>query len=297
MLDPEVLVSRGLVVNAYRNIDEVRSDRDFESRTKNRLEHAASLLRACRDGPVLFRCAVHGGYSALQLRTREPALIDWREDAICPECGINARMRLGIVLLDAACASIQSPAIYLTEQASFTWLAARKLWPQVVGSEFFADLERTTVLANFVRESTGDPQLQIRIEDLTALGFSDRCFDAVGSFDVLEHVPDYRRALRECARVLRPGGRLVLSAPFDMAGERNVLRAQLREDGSVEHLLAPEYHADSISPAGVLCFHHFGWELLEDCRAAGFSDASYLVAWSPIQALLGPHLGILVAQR
>jgi SAM-dependent methyltransferase len=36
----------------------------------------------------------------------------------------------------------------------------------------------------------------------------------VFSSQVLEHVPDDRGVLRECARVLRPGGQLVLSVPF-----------------------------------------------------------------------------------
>src|SRR5262245_44827544 len=38
-------------------------------------------------------------------------------------------------------------------------------------------------------------------------------FDLVGLFDVLEHLPDDRRALRCLARALRPGGRLVLTVP------------------------------------------------------------------------------------
>ncbi len=297
MLDPEVLNARGLVVHAYRGIDDIRHDAGFETLARDRIDHAASLLRACGDDPVMFRCAAHGGFAALQLKTRAAAMVDWREDAICPQCGINARMRLGLLLIDAACATMDQPNIYLTEQASYTWLAARKLWPHVVGSEFVLDPARIEFLANFLRESTGDVALQIRVEDLTALGFADRSFDALGSFDVLEHVPDFRRALRECARVLRPDGKLVLTAPFDLAAESNVQRARIRGDGSIEHLLAPEYHADSISPDGVLCFHHFGWELLEDCRAAGFSDAAYLIAWSPAQALLGSHLGALVARR
>jgi SAM-dependent methyltransferase len=47
-----------------------------------------------------------------------------------------------------------------------------------------------------------------------SLPFADGRFDLVFSSQVLEHVPDAARAMTECARVLRPGGELVLSVPF-----------------------------------------------------------------------------------
>jgi SAM-dependent methyltransferase len=47
----------------------------------------------------------------------------------------------------------------------------------------------------------------------TALPFRDRAFDVVGAFDVVEHCADERRAVAELCRVLRPGGRLLLSVP------------------------------------------------------------------------------------
>jgi SAM-dependent methyltransferase len=45
------------------------------------------------------------------------------------------------------------------------------------------------------------------------LPYPDRCFDVVLSNEVIEHVQDDRQALAEMARVLRPGGRLVLFCP------------------------------------------------------------------------------------
>lgn len=45
------------------------------------------------------------------------------------------------------------------------------------------------------------------------LPFADAAFDLAVALDVLEHVGDDARALRELARVVRPGGRLVLSVP------------------------------------------------------------------------------------
>lgn len=51
------------------------------------------------------------------------------------------------------------------------------------------------------------------IADLMNLPFPFSTFDAVVCTQVLEHVPEPSRVLREIARVLKPGGRLYLSAP------------------------------------------------------------------------------------
>jgi SAM-dependent methyltransferase len=45
------------------------------------------------------------------------------------------------------------------------------------------------------------------------LPFRDGCFDVVAAFDVLEHCEPESVALAELARVLAPGGRLLLSVP------------------------------------------------------------------------------------
>jgi len=47
----------------------------------------------------------------------------------------------------------------------------------------------------------------------TALPFVDEAFDVVAAFDVVEHCEDDALALSELARVLAPGGRMLLSVP------------------------------------------------------------------------------------
>jgi len=50
--------------------------------------------------------------------------------------------------------------------------------------------------------------------DITAIPEPDASFDAVLCSEVLEHLPDPPKAIGEFARLLKPGGRLILTAPF-----------------------------------------------------------------------------------
>lgn len=50
--------------------------------------------------------------------------------------------------------------------------------------------------------------------DITAIPERDGAFDAILCSEVLEHIPDPLKALAEFRRLLRPGGTLILTAPF-----------------------------------------------------------------------------------
>lgn len=66
------------------------------------------------------------------------------------------------------------------------------------------------VAAARVEEKFGIP---VAVGSLPELGYREGSYDVVAMSQVIEHVPDPVALLKECRRVLRPGGRLVLSTP------------------------------------------------------------------------------------
>jgi len=72
------------------------------------------------------------------------------------------------------------------------------------------DLSRATVAAR------GITNVDFSVQDVHALTFPSGCFDVVHAHQVLQHVADPVRALREMARVARPGG-LVAARDSDYA--------------------------------------------------------------------------------
>jgi ubiquinone/menaquinone biosynthesis C-methylase UbiE len=74
---------------------------------------------------------------------------------------------------------------------------------------------------SMVRQRGEDPLLTENVVgDMEALPFDDETFDAVMLIAALHHVPDPRPALREAARVLRPGGHLFSLDPSSLRARR-----------------------------------------------------------------------------
>src|SRR5687768_2177523 len=57
------------------------------------------------------------------------------------------------------------------------------------------------------------PDADVRVGDIEALPFPDAAFDAAFATEVMEHLPDPVKALREIRRVLKPGCWLLVSLP------------------------------------------------------------------------------------
>ena len=58
-----------------------------------------------------------------------------------------------------------------------------------------------------------DGTLDLRVADAARMPYEDAGFDAVFESGIVHHVRDWRAALREVSRVLRPGGRFCFAEP------------------------------------------------------------------------------------
>ena len=63
--------------------------------------------------------------------------------------------------------------------------------------------------SDFANEFMSDYQF-----DITAITMQDNFFDLIICYHILEHIPNDQKAMAELARVLKPGGILLLQTPF-----------------------------------------------------------------------------------
>jgi SAM-dependent methyltransferase len=63
------------------------------------------------------------------------------------------------------------------------------------------------------RRAFGATPLGAAVADVRSVPFADASFDAIYSMGTIEHFPESQEAVTELARVLKPGGRLILGVP------------------------------------------------------------------------------------
>lgn len=208
---------------------------------------------------------------------------NYRESLLA--AGLNPRHR-AIIELVASEPWFHHPTnarIYAAEALSPFALTMRGRFPRFIGSEYLAD------------EAARGTLYPIEFQDLTNLTLHSDIFDCVITSDVLEHVPNIDRCLRELARVLRPGGVMLSTFPFCFEYE-NIEKARIVE-GVIEYLVDPaEYHGNPTEPGkGSLVFVIPGWKILEMAQAAGFSRSEMTFTSSVEKGITGAGIaGILV---
>ena len=135
-----------------------------------------------------------------------------------------------------------------------------------------------------------------RYEDLNGCSFENSSVDAVVCSEVLEHIPDYTKAINEIHRILKVDGHAILTFPW--LGGKNYdhqVRAELQPDGTIKHHLPPQYHGDPAQTDGILSFRSFGWKILDELRDCGFKKAYTLHKFGPVHGFMSLIEPVIVA--
>jgi ubiquinone/menaquinone biosynthesis C-methylase UbiE len=133
-----------------------------------------------------------------------------------------------------------------------TGYALRRLAAALPEAKVFTGVDPAEQMVSVARESSDDPRLSFLSGTAERLPVPDASFDLVISTTSFDHWVDQRAGLAECARVLAPGGHLVLTDIFSAllgptlltAGRRDKARTRSRATRLVTGagLRSPQWH-------------------------------------------------------
>ena len=122
-----------------------------------------------------------------------PKSKNFREQLMHPDGKINIRMLslLHLILIEQH----YGKKIYLNEKVTNFFSYFKTFFKNIIGSEYYGENFKSGEIINGVLH-----------QDLEQLSFAHNEFDIVVSSEVLEHVSDYNKCLKEIHRVLKEGG-------------------------------------------------------------------------------------------
>jgi ubiquinone/menaquinone biosynthesis C-methylase UbiE len=150
------------------------------------------------------------------------------------------------VVLDVGCGK-GGPAKMLSEKCNY-----------IIGVDISNVFDKSKISAN----------LDFLQADALSLPFRDESFDAAVSFDVIEHVQNDLKFLREIRRVLKRGGKLLLETP-----NRNRLSLKLKS------LVKPIKYSMILGPNCIHLREYMEEELEEKLMIVGFKNIRIRGVW------------------
>lgn len=198
---------------------------------------------------------------------------NWQERLVCANCKCNSRQRflIGRIFADYT----PGKKVLLYERVSNVYDKVAREIEDVTGFEYGGvDCNATEIEG-------------IHCEDICKLSYADESFDLLLACDVFEHTTEFAKAFEEAYRVLKKGGKLLFTVPFDGNSVCTLHRVEMGENGLVS-TEEPWYHSSAIAslPPLLVC-QIFGWDILEALKESGFKDAYGKVYYGLKEGYLG----------
>lgn len=166
----------------------------FEKLTGRKRERRRDRKRRERQAKYPLFCPVCGRGSksfAVYGQRRRP-------NARCPRCGAMERHRFARLLL---------------ERREELWGQSTKRMVHFAPEPGLSEWFRKRLGKGYMTANLDGSGVDMSL-DLTALGLTDGCLDALYCSHILEHITEDRQAMRELRCVLRPGGWALISVPI-----------------------------------------------------------------------------------
>jgi len=231
-------------------------------RITNALIPVVEPLEASLKADTPFRgfCSICNSWEPFTISPPTTEWINLRNRILCNRCGFSGRHRASYQAM-AASPAWQNGTVLVMEAVTNYYRLLSSRFPRVIGTEYLAD----DMLPGQIGEFSGQ---MIRHEDMMNMSFDTNSLDAIYHGDVLEHIPDMVKGLKECYRVLKPGGELVFTVPFYSERETTLIRAEIIDGKRIDHY-PPAYHGNPLSNEGVLVFSEPGLNFLDLLSSMG----------------------------
>jgi SAM-dependent methyltransferase len=193
-----------------------------------------------------------------------------RESMNCGFCGSSYRLRqlsraLSLVINQENHGLV--PLVDLVKQPAFKELRIAEINSSGMLHSYLAKLPRL----EYSEYGSKDPK--VPSQDLQKLTYKNEQFDLVITSDTLEHVPDFKQALKETQRVLKPGGWHIFTIPV-VWGRPTVTRTK-KQAGQPSYLKTKSYHGSG--EADYLVWTEFGDDVVKSIVDQGFEVSVFFL--------------------
>lgn len=223
----------------------------IQSRARGWVTQFRRLREIIAPRPVVFE---HDGWCPIcEREVTFRASHEWfRDHLICSGCKSIPRERALFKVLKEYFPNYRDLAIH--ESSPGGRGASIKLYSECKGysaSHYYPDVTRGEI----------HPKSGYRCEDLEQMTFPDSSFDIFVTQDVMEHIFRPKEAFLEVARVLKPGGAHIFTAPLINKTKKSECWASRSDSGEVIYHHPAEYHGNPVDEKGALVTMHWGYDI------------------------------------